>query len=62
MINWTKLLQIKLTSKEDAPEALDSLTSAIPNNMLLSMIQTAVKNQDYKVAARLKKEKEKRGI
>lgn len=62
MINWTKLLQTKLTSKEDAPEALDNLISAIPDNMLLSMLQTAVKNQDYKVAASLKKEKDKRGI
>lgn len=62
MLDWSKLLKVKIESKEDVPRAMSMLCETMPNNMLLNMIKKSKERGHEDVLKYLEEEKIKRGV
>lgn len=62
MINWTKLLQVRLETEEDAPLAIRQIAESLPDNMLLRMLTKCEDKGHKELASFLKDEAVRRGL
>ena len=62
MLDWTKLLNIKMESEEDAPRVIRELAETMPDNMLLSLLKKSKERGHSQLIPYLEEEKKKRGL